>query len=165
MEVAAQHAGQTRECAQCKASVEIPTLGKLKQLPSTEKFQTRTPVRRQGSLRSWLFSGGLLIATLMGAGGLALQTYARTLYSDVGKFKQSYEATTTESIDRMKDFEVLEWWNSMQNRELGEWKEHPGVGYNVQSRILTNIAYGMYGLGGLGLLCLVSSFMVGQPVK
>ncbi len=165
MEVAVQHAGQSRECPECLAVVEIPTLGKLKQLPATETFSTRAQPRRQGSLRSWLFSGGLLVAALMGVGGLALQTYARTLYSDVGKFKQTFETITTESIDKMPDYEVFEWWTEMNARDLGEWKEHPGVGYNVQSRILTNIAYGMYAFGGLGLLCLLSSFMVGQPVR
>lgn len=163
MEVATQHAGQSRECPQCHAMVEIPKLGVLKQLPTTEETPTRKQSRRQGSLRSWLFSGGLLVAALMGVGGLALQTYARTLYSDVGKFKRNFEATTTDSIDAMKDYEVLEWWTEMNTRGLGEWKEHPGIGYNVQSKILTWIAYGMYGLGGLGLLCLVSSFMLGRP--
>ena len=163
MEVAAQHAGQSRECQNCNATVEVPTLGKLKQLPVAEQFSVRNQ-RRQGSLRSWLFSGGLLAACLMGVGGLALQTYAKTLYSDVGRFKQTFEEITTDKIETMKDYEVFEWWTEMNSKDLGEWKEHPGVGYNVQSRILTNIAYAMYAVGGLGLLCLLSSFMMGQTV-
>ena len=105
------------------------------------------------------------MATAMGLGGFALQTYANTLYSDVGQFKEQFEMITSDKIDEMKNYEVFEWWTEMNKQDLGEWKEHPGVGYNVQSEILTNIAYGMYALGGLGLLGIAASFLVGQRVS
>lgn len=160
LEVSPRHAGQSRECEDCNSPIDIPKLGQLRQLPLADGYVEKRTRHSPSRAKSWLFSGGLLIASLFGLGGFALHSYAKTLYSDIGTAAEQYAQFTGESLKSAPPADLYEWWTKTSGTDLGEWKEHPGVGYNVQSKILTNIAYGMYTLAGLGLLSMFSSLLL-----
>ena len=162
--VATRQAGQTVQCANCDASVEVPKLGELKQLPieggadAVKKSEKRN--QSPNRLKGWLFSGGLMIAVLAGVAGYALLNYANSLYANVDEFANAVEEVSSEAIDAMKPAEMWDWWTQVSAIDLGEWQEHSRVGSNIQSGILANIAYGLFGLAGLGIISMLCSFAV-----
>ncbi len=165
--VATRHAGQTIECANCQSAVEIPKLGELRQLPEESEQRTSQSGPRQvrqsrSRLKSWLFSGGLMIAVLSAVAGIALLNYANGLYSPISEYTDLIEKTSNEEIDTMAAAQMWDWWSRATKIELGEWQENPGVGSNIQSEILTRIAYLLFGLSAVGLLSLLCSFGVGK---
>lgn len=160
LEVSARHAGQTRDCENCHVAVDVPKLGQLRNLDPVEGHVEKRVNRAPSQARSWMFTGGLLLLSLFGLGGFALHLYAQTLYSNIGAVTEHYTQVTAESIPKVPPHELYEWWTKTAGVELGEWKEHPNVGKNVQHKILTNIAFGMYALAGIGLLCMLGSMLI-----
>ena len=114
--VATRHAGQTIECANCQSAVEIPKLGELRQLPEESEQRTSQSgppqVRQSRSrLKSWLFSGGLMIAVLSAVAGIALLNYANGLYSPISEYTDLIEKTSNEEIDTMAAAQMWDWFS------------------------------------------------------
>ena len=157
--VATRQAGQEIECAHCGVTIDVPKLGVLKSLPVEE---TSTASSKAGSsrLRNWLFAGGLVLAALAGTAGGALYVYASSMYRNIDTVTAQIEDVSEQNIDAYSAVEMWDWWANVSEGELGEWKEHPGVGLNIQSGILSNVAYGLFAAAGIGLLLMASAFAV-----
>ena len=103
--------------------------------------------------RRMLFSVGLLVAVVLGLGGLALYQYASSMIVDVDwdlTFEQSEQ-----QIDQLSPSQLLSVWSQSQVEQgLSEWQEQDLASFNTQGEILCNVAYGMWLIAALGgLLC------------
>ncbi len=155
-----RQSGQELVCPQCNQPAEAPMLGKMKQLELVEGTQVTPP--RKSSAGSWknsLFTGGLAIAILFGAGGFSLYRYASWLHSD---YDFDEQITTFESeVDAFSQTQVVALYESMNVKDgLGDWFEPEFIRYNKQAEILLPVSYGMLGLALLGFVSMIGSFFI-----
>ena len=153
-----RYQGMKKELAKLGANHQT-SLSLLKSLPveDTEASSTKAGSNR---LRNWLFAGGLVIAALAGTAGGALYVYASSMYRNIDTVTSQIEDVSEQNIDAYSPVEMWDWWANVSEGELGEWKEHPGVGLNIQSGILSNVAYGLFAVAGIGLLLMAGAFVV-----
>ena len=164
-ELVSKQAGQELACPDCSNAVEAPKLGTLKQLELAESGQEGGDHSsggrngNSGSLKNLVFVGGLALAIIAGAAGLALYQYAKSkvVEFDLAGNLEEYETW----IDEQPPTGVLGSYVEMGTSQgLPEWVEQPHVGENKQAAILKKVAYGLFGLASLGLLTLIGSFMM-----
>jgi len=160
-ELVTKQAGQSLTCPQCQNDCEAPKLGALRQLESVGGEVTSSTSRSGSgsSLRNILFVSGLSLAVLAGVAGYFLYQHAQSMISvfDV----EEVLADFNELADQQKASQLIRYYDQMDiPKGLPEWQEQVHVGQNKQANILTNVAYGLFGLAGIGLLMLFGSFLV-----
>ena len=64
-----------------------------------------------------------------------------------------------EVFNDMNGFELWDTWDAAVREGLGEYQETDFVRNNAQGAILTKVAYGIFGLAGLGVLLIGGSFL------
>ena len=164
-ELVQKQAGQELLCPSCETTISVPKLGILKQLEpvnSASDSNSATNPNRDSNPRSWrnaLFVSGLALAVLAGAAGFGLYHFAQ---SKVIEFDvEGRLAEVDKWIDEQPPTNVLGTYVTMDvGKGLPEWVEQPHIGSNKQAAILKNFAFGLLGLSAIGLLTLVSSFLV-----
>lgn len=165
-EVVSKQAGQELVCPDCDTVSEAPKLGILKQLEVVDSDTVAEDAKsggRSGNAGSWkniLFVSGLALAIIAGAAGFALYRFAQSkvIEFDVAGRLEEYESW----LDEQPPNNVLRTYVQMdvENTGLPEWVEQPHIGSNKQAAILKNFAYGLFGLASVGVLTLLSSFLV-----
>lgn len=159
LEVTPRQAGQDLTCPQCSHSIEAPKLGKMKQLEVLGATQNRAVSKSGGSLRNMLFVVGLLIAIVGGAGGYFVYQYADSLIFEID-YEEEEEKFNAE-VDMLTPGQVVALYDEMNiEAGLGEWYEPNFVRYNIEGGHLKKFAYGLFGLAGLGVVCLIASFLI-----
>ena len=158
--VAAKHAGSQKNCPGCKETVDVPKLGILRQYgDQAESGPAKTVVERSRT-KGLLFSLGLIIAVLAGAGGAALYGMGQQRHVDV-----DVEAEIDKSLagfDAMPPAQVFDEWANRPD-DLGEWHEMEFIEKNREAAVLFASAYSVFAIGGIGLVMLLSSFAIKNP--
>lgn len=157
IEISVRQAGTSQDCPFCEHAVNFPGMREIQQLPlSKNKNSAGNANSSHSETRSWLFSGGLLVAVLAGVLGFALASYAKSI---------AIESTVTEKIaygnsqiGSLPPGHLWDAWEGMTKEGLPDWQETRENRYNKQSGHLKNIAYGLYGVSGLGLISILASF-------
>lgn len=155
--VSQRSAGMSAACPFCDHENVVPGMRQLRALPIAEE-QVSFAKSGGSDLKRFLFSAGLLVAVLGGILGLALSYYADMLSTELmleEKIKYG-----NKFVDTMAPGHLWEAWDQMETKGLPDWQESQDVRYNKQAGHLKSIAYGLIGLGGLGLLSLLASFFV-----
>lgn len=162
--ITARQAGQEIVCPHCGEACTAPRLGQLKQLPVLSGSKAdKTPYNPKVSgnkTRNSLFVAGMLLLVLGCGSGYALQQYAQSQlivdYNVEGAMDRA-----DPYVDELTPFEVAFLFDSMNvDAGLGEWRELSYVSSTKQGNILLKVAYGLYGIGGLGLIMLISSLLI-----
>jgi hypothetical protein len=153
--VATTQAGQEMTCAECQERFEVPQLQVLRQLDTEESWTKPDPLRRTSGRREVLFVIGL-VTMLLGMGtGYELNRHSNSLMIEF----ESPETQVEEQANALSPAQVLGQWVAIENSaDLPEWQEHPMIGNLKQGRILKNISFGLWGIGGLGFLMIIASF-------
>jgi len=152
--VTTTQAGQSLDCPACGVNTVAPRLGELKGLPvcetaeSSDRKKLHHPRKGGG-----LFVVGLLLLLVGGGGGAALYVYASQKLFDYEEEVEVVIANANAEIDTSSTKQLLQAYDILPiEKGLGPWQEREYVGNNKQGIILTNIAYGLFAIGGLGLL-------------
>ena len=111
---------------------------------------------RGSEIKRFLFSAGLLVGVLGLLLGLALSYYADSLATEL-KLEEKIEFGNA-FVDTIPPGHLWETWDTMTTKGLPDWQETQDVRYNKQAGHLKSIAYGLFGIGGLGLLSIIASF-------
>jgi len=131
----------------------------IRRLPlvdSESKTEPRTGAR--STTKSWLFSGGLLLAVVTAAIAFFLWNYASSLQTE--RTAERDIEFGQQLLDEATPGVVWDAWSSMTKTGLPEWKETTETRYNKQAGILKNFACGLGGLSLLGVLLMISSFFI-----
>ena len=157
--VTVRQAGQQTDCENCGKTIDIPTMGALKQLSRKEESTPEATSIRRGSNRtaSSLFAAGLLLLVIGGAGGFFTLQRANSMIDDTDI--ESLVLEQNEVFNDMNGFELWDTWDAAVREGLGEYQETDFVRNNAQGAILTKVAYGIFGLAGLGVLLIGGSFL------
>lgn len=162
IELSTTQAGQSLKCDSCGAAVMAPKLGVIKNLQRTDtdgvsSKKTAKTAKLGSPLKSWLFTGGLLLAVLAGIGGAAAQYRANQFHVSIdiedivdSEFKGIDEAPASEI------YGVLA--GATQDDFQLEYSEAPYRTLNIKSGIIQWVAWSCFGVAGFGLLMLLSSF-------
>ncbi len=157
IELLATQAGQELTCSACEQGFEAPKLGILNQLPTVG--DQRNEHSAHTDLKRLLFSGGLVLAVLMGAAGYALNSYASKLIVNVDL--EGFQSDWSAEVEAMTPVELLQQWDSMVfERGLGEWQEQVFARYKTQGTYLQYLAYGLLCLAAIGVMMIISSFLL-----
>jgi hypothetical protein len=156
-ELVLRQAGQQLTCPLCQNATEAPMLGSMKQLEmvSGTEVTAKQPSGAQG-WKNILFGAGLVLALFAGGGGA-------WLFRFTGQMKTEFNIDTemaqfSDDIDALSSSQVMELYARMKIEDgLGDWYEPRYIRYNKQSEILRPLAFGLLGLGGLGLLTMVGA--------
>jgi len=109
--------------------------------------------------RKGLFTAGLALAVLFGGAGLGLHLYARSLQTPIDV--EEYVQRAREEVRSLKPEQLYGLATSLAKTEdLGDFSEPPFLKNNKQGDILSWLAYGLYAVGGIGLLMLLGSFLM-----
>jgi DNA-directed RNA polymerase subunit RPC12/RpoP len=160
-ELETKQAGQDLTCQNCNATFVAPKLGEIRKLPIVGGAAASRKTFGTKSGSNFLSTAGLALALLGALAGGGLYYYASTL-------KQEYSvdeelASFGEWIDELQPEQVIEYYTRIEIEEgLGEWRELGINRYNRQSDILRNISYGIFGVGGIGVLMLLASMVTGK---
>lgn len=161
IEISATQAGQDLECASCSAALTLPKLGIVKNLPVVGGAQPAPSSRRAvaSPVKGWLFAGGLLLAVLGTVAGLAAQYRANQFHVDVDV--ESIIEEEYAIIDKQRPAELYSLAISAGEDSFAlEYSETPYRTRNIKSGIIQKVAWVCWGLGGAGLLMLLSSFFI-----
>ena len=153
--VSTQSAGMKVNCPFCEHAITLPGLRQIQALPQVEK-PSMTNKGGASDLKRFLFSAGLLVAVLGAVLGLALSYYADSLATEL-MIEEKIEFGD-KFITTLSPGHLWEAWDQMATDGLPDWQESQDVRYNKQAGHLKSISYGLIGLGGLGLLAVLSSF-------
>ena len=158
--VSAKHAGGQAVCSGCQTDVDIPKLRDLKlyaddaDTSAASSRSTAIP-GEQSRAKGLLFALGVLIAII----GSAVGGYV--LYSANQKFvRVEFEESLSkveEKIDSMSPAELYEEW-SARPTTLGNWQEFEFIKRNREATVLQTISFIVFGIAGVGLLMVLSSF-------
>ena len=157
-EILTTQAGQDLACANCQKTIQAPRLGELKQLPVVSAAEsTNSPQSKKGG---GLFVAGLLLLILGGGGGAGLYYYASQKLFDYEKEVEGVLANANVEIQAASTKDLLQTYDMLPiENGLGAWQERPYVGNHKQGVILTNIAYGLFAIGGLGFLMTLAGLL------
>ena len=163
IEITARDAGRELNCSQCDSKSTAPPMREIRNLSPVDTDSVQSPLERpalpgRNQSKSWLFSGGLLLAVLAAVAGGSLWWYASGLETHRNVEKEIDFAN--QILDEATPGVVWTAWRSMSGSKLPDWKESTETRYNKQASILKNIAYGLGGLSGLGLLMMIGSFLI-----
>lgn len=160
--VSPQMAGRTFNCELCQSSVEVPTMREIRRLEPVQDNRSSEsvvrPKKSRNESRSWLFSGGLLLAGVTLLAAIPLWLYANGMQSE-SMVKQEIDFGN-QVLDEATPGVIWNAWTQMTANGLPEWKESQATRYNKQGQILKNIAYGLGALSGLGLFMMIGSFLI-----
>lgn len=161
IEISVRQAGNSQNCPFCESVNSLPGMREIRQLPasSRESDSAKSAANRSFSeARSWLFSGGLLVAVIAGLFGFALASYANSI---------AIESTVDEKIaygnsriGTLPPGQLWDAWDQMTESGLPDWQETRENRYNKQSGHLMNFAYGLYAFAGIGLFSMIISFFL-----
>jgi len=162
IELSTTQAGQDITCGNCSAVVTAPKLGTIKSLPLLE--DTSSPKSRSGKAaksgslaKSWLFAGGLLLAVLAGIGGAAAQYRANQFKVEVDIEQALVDQHAL--LDEAPPVEIFAIAIGACDESFTlEYSEVPYRTLNIKGGIFQKIAWACFGIAGLGLLMLLSSF-------
>ncbi len=160
LELQKRQAGQTVSCPQCDHPFEAPRLGEFKRLQqSTIHNDAKSEHGSTSMLKRWLFTVGLAMTVLLGAAGVGVYQFANSIQREIDT-DGAWEAYKAD-IDGLSDAEVYQVAAEYSSQDtIGEYFQPDLVKSNIQGEILKYIAYGTLSLAGVGLLMLVSSFVV-----
>ena len=146
-------------CEACQKSIQAPGMREIRRLPLVDR-EAKADGRRgaRSASKSWLFSGGLLLAVVTAAVGFFLWNYASSLQT-TSNIENEIDYGN-QLLDEATPGVVWDAWSSMTKTGLPDWKESTETRYNKQSAILKNFACGLGGLSLLGILLMVSSFFI-----
>ncbi len=162
--VTVKMAGMAINCPQCSTANELPGMREIKQLsPVSVDSPNNSALTGRNETRSWLFSGGLLLAVIAGASAWGLGWYANSLVTE-SKLDNQIEFGKSQ-IDLLPAGHLWDAWDGMTANGLPDWAETGQVRYNKQAGHLSNIAYALYGLSGFGVLAMISSFFLSRKPK
>ncbi len=161
VELSATQAGQEMSCASCPATFSAPRLGDIKKLPVIGVDQSGPAKRRNSGtqVKSWLFTGGLLLAVIACIAGYATQSYANKLRVEIDI--EEIVAAELKAIDEAPPAEIYS--IAVEAGKEGfqlEYSEVPYRTMNIKSGIMQSVAWGCWGVTGVGVLMLLSSFFV-----
>ena len=157
--ITVKQAGMTGICPFCEKSNSFPGMREIRQLPADEAATTDSDSFKSET-KSWLFSGGLLVGVVFGLLGLALLGYANSITKD-SKVQQIIDQGQAQ-INSVQSGMLWEYWDSMTQEGLPDWKETPAIRSNKQAGYLSLIAYGLFGASALGLIAMVVSLLTGK---
>jgi len=164
IELSTTQAGQELKCHKCSATIVAPKLGVIKSLPpvggeaSPAKKVGRT-AKTASPLKSWLFTGGLLLAVLAGIAGAAAQYRANQFHVDVDI--EDIVASEYKALDEAPAVKIYEIHAGATQEEFRlEYAEASYRTMNIKNGIIQTVAWACYGVAGFGLLVLLSSFFV-----
>ena len=163
IELSATQAGQELKCDSCSAEVVAPKLGILKGLPVVGGDEEKKSARRKGGgdapLKSWLFAAGLLIAVLAGIAGGAAQYQSNQFYVPVDM--ESMIEDELAYIDEQEPADIYAVEVGAGDEQFGlNYTETPWRTANIKSGIIQYVAWAFWGVTGLGVLLMLSSFFV-----
>lgn len=158
-ELSPKQAGQELPCSSCSAIFQAPKLGDIRKLPvHQDATQQEDSSTSYSPLQGWLFASGLTIAVLAGVGAWQLQAHAKTLASELDVQTEIKDFNTLVDSRSPAQIYVM---STAANEDFGvEYVELDYKRKNAQSKILTNVSYGIWGICGLGILLLIGSFLV-----
>ncbi len=158
IQVGPRQSGQTLTCAECGKDIEVPKLGEIKKLSPVETAPANLK-RPMSAARKGLFTAGLALAVIFGGAGLGLHLYARSLHTPVDI--EHHVQQTREEVRNLNPEQLYKLATTLSKTEdLGEFAEPPFLKGNKQSSILAYLAFGLYAIGGVGLLMLLGSFLM-----
>jgi len=159
IELSTTQAGQELQCDSCNADITAPKLGIIKGLPRVDEggVPSKKTAKLGSPLKSWLFTGGLLLAVLGGIAGGAAQYRANQFYVDAN-IEQIVDAElkTIDEAPATEIYGVLA--GSTQEDFLLEYSEAPYRTLTIKNGIIQWVAWSCFGVAGLGVLLLLSSF-------
>ena len=158
--VVPRQAGQKIQCSGCEAFLDVPKLGSMKSLTQVEdpSSTTKPQGRGHGVAKSWLFAGGLVLAAVAAAAGGGLYQYANKLIANID-IPTAIEHGMDE-FDKATPAQLYDAWKLLNQEELGDWQEDLTIKEDKQGTILQQIAYGLFGVAGIGVLLMFSSFLI-----
>ena len=167
IEIELKQAGSEVGCPSCQSKTAAPTMGGIKKLEHAESSgimidpKSNSTASRHIGLKQWLFSGGLVVLVLAAVAGFATWFYADSLVT-ISNIDQRV-AAANQQIPTISPAQIWDSWDDLTSAgQLPEWKEIESIGHNKQAAYLKNIAYGFIGLAAVGLLLLLSSFVIKQ---
>lgn len=153
----ATQAGQELLCSGCQKTFEVPQLQVLRQYGVSNDSTVSEKKPANWAARDLLFALGLICLILGVSTGYGLYRYSHSLIFELANKDKEIE----EQVDALSAGGVLwDWYHIEKNPDLPEWHEHPIIGNQKQGQILMKIAYGLWGLGGIGFLLLATSLMM-----
>lgn len=166
IELATKQAGQELNCASCSAKISAPKLGVIKSLAPVGGQQAAAPrSRRSGgggnALKSWLFAGGLLLAVLAGVAGAAAQYRANQFHRGGDVDIEQIIEREMAAIDAQSPAEV--YGNTIaagQEAFALDYSETSYRKYSIMGGVIQTVAWVCWGLTGVGVLMLLSSFFL-----
>jgi hypothetical protein len=165
-----RHAGQDRTCPSCKHVFPAPKLRELKLLlPEDSASTTRARANSSGKsnpLRNLMFVLGLGTALLAGIAAYLVSQYSQSTLVFDEKNVQSYALRAEGNMDVKNPAELWDAWDTiLEGRTLPAWEL---MGTDNIRRYSTTLQWAtriLTGLTVLGLLCLVSSFLIGKTPR
>jgi hypothetical protein len=118
-------------------------------------------------LKSWLFTSGLGLAVTCGILGWALHVYSGDMLVPEINFDE-FVAKSNEEVQKLSAAELWNTWtvSYASQEKLPEWQQAGWKQQHEQGLLLRNIAYGILGLGAVGLLAFLSAiFMPNKKVS
>lgn len=177
IELATTQAGQHLKCGGCSAEVLAPKLGLIKGLPlvgggekdAITPRSGRRSGRRSGQgsgragsgspLKGWLFAGGLLLAVLASIAALAAQYRSNQYRVDINM--EEVMAEEFKGLDTAPPAQIYSIAVEAGKESFAlEYSEPTYRTYNKKSGYIQYVAWTFWGLAGLGLLMLLSSFLI-----
>ena len=158
-EITEKQAGTIQDCQFCENSNNLPGMREIRQLPVAEA-STGNSQHGDSEAKSWLFSGGLLVAVVAGLLAFALLGYANSITTE-SRVVESIELGQAQ-IKPLQSGLLWEAWDNMTQTGLPEWVETPEIRYNKQAGYLSMIAYGLFGASAIGLTAMALSFMASK---
>jgi len=160
LELQSRQAGQAVQCTECEHSFVAPRLGEFKHLEQVASTGSGQATAAPSSmLKRSLFTLGLAIAVLFGAGGVGVYQFASSIQQEIDA--EGAMANIETRIEGMSVAEVYQVAASYDAEDtIGEYFQPGAVKSNKQGEILEYVAYGLLGLAAAGLLMLIGSFLV-----
>ncbi len=118
----------------------------------------RSKSRVDSELRSWLFSGGLLLSVLSAMLAIWLWTSGNRLQTDRNIDLEI--AFANEVLGEASPGQVWEAWMSMTKEGLPEWRESNETLNNKRGEFRKMVAYGIAVISLLGAIAVIASFCI-----
>jgi hypothetical protein len=155
-----RQAGQFVTCGKCQASLEVPTIGQLKRLPSVGEDTARVTTAIPNPLKPWFFVIGIAAAALLGVCGWLLQGYANSMIALGEMYIESVPPEYFDSLNTQEDLWASWYQFFEENKDLPPWQPSTIKTTRQTGALFKNISWGLLGAGGLGLLLAVTSFFL-----
>lgn len=159
IEISEKLAGMTQNCPFCEIENSYPGMREIRRLPVAENQSSDSLAKPAfNETGSWLFSGGLLVAVMAGLLGFGVLYYANSLVAESPANLQIEFGN--QQLDQLPAGHLWEVWDQMTGNGLPDWSETTINRYNKQADYLKWLAFALFGVSALGLVSLVSSFLM-----